>query len=303
MSRLEVSLAGVKLRNPVMPASGTFGSGYEMSEVMNIHRLGAVVTKGVSMEPWLGNPTPRVAETTSGMLNSIGLQNSGIEELIKIDIKSLQEYRQKGGVVIVNLAGHTIQEYIQVAERLNSESIDMMELNISCPNVKEGGAAFGTDPSVAEKVVREVKKVCTKPLIVKLTPNVTDIVSIAKAVEAGGADVISLINTLMGARIDIEKRQFVLAKKYGGLSGPAIKPVALRMVHQVAQNVKVPIIGLGGIITAEDAIEFIMAGATAVAVGTATFNNVNALENIIDGINTWCENHNIGNIMEIKGVV
>ncbi|HAN10093.1 MAG TPA: dihydroorotate dehydrogenase [Clostridiales bacterium] len=303
MIDMGVSIAGIKLRNPVMPASGTFGSGYEMSQVMDIHKLGAVVTKGVSMVPWKGNPTPRIAETTSGMLNSIGLQNSGVEEFIKYDIKSLQEYREKGGVVIVNVAGHTIQEYVEVVERLCEEKIDMIELNISCPNVAEGGVAFGTNPTVAENVVREVKKVCTRPLIVKLTPNVTDIVTIAKAVEVGGADAISLINTLIGAKIDIEKRAFVIAKNYGGLSGPAIKPVAVKMVHQVAQNTKLPIIGLGGIMTAEDAIEFIMAGATAVAVGTATFANVGALENIIDGMNTWCDNHNIVNLSEIKGVV
>lgn len=303
MTKMEVNICGIKFKNPVMPASGTFGSGLKMKEIIDINKLGAIITKGVSLDPWEGNPTPRVAETTSGMLNSIGLQNPGVEKFIKKVIPELQDYRKQGGVVIVNVAGHSLKEYIEVIKKLNNEKIDMIELNISCPNVSEGGAAFGTNPEIAQEVVSKVKAICKKPLIVKLSPNVTDIVSIAKAVESAGADAISLINTLIGTKIDIEKRKFILARKYGGLSGPAIKPVALKMVHQVATNVKIPIIGLGGIMNGNDAIEFIMAGATAVAMGTATFNNVNNLNLAIDEIDQWCETHDIDDIKKIRGVV
>ena len=270
----KITIAGVEFKNPVMTASGTFGSGREYGEYMDLNQLGAVVVKGVAITPWKGNPAPRIAETYGGMLNSVGLQNPGVEAFIENDIPFLRQYDTK---IIVNIAGRTIEEYCQVAERLGEVDVDLLELNISCPNVKEGGVAFGTDPFMVEKVTKEVKKYSKQPLIVKLSPNVTDITEMARAAESGGADGLSLINTLLGMAIDIYRRKPVLAMKVGGFSGPAIKPVALRMVYQVNKAVNLPIIGMGGIMTGEDAIEFIMAGATGVAVGTAHFNNLGHL--------------------------
>ena len=267
----KVNLAGVELKNPVMVASGTFGSGAEYSEFVDLNRLGAVVTKGVASVPWPGNPAPRIAETASGMLNAIGLQNPGIDLFSKRDLPFLEKYDTK---VIVNVCGHSTEEYLDVVERLADEPrVDMLEINISCPNVKEGGIAFGQDPKVVEAITKAVKAKAKQPIIMKLSPNVTDITVMAKAAEAGGADCLSLINTLTGMKIDIERQTFAIANKTGGLSGPAVKPVAVRMVYQVANAVKIPIIGMGGICTAEDAMEFILAGATAVSIGTANFAN------------------------------
>ncbi|WP_026476615.1 dihydroorotate dehydrogenase [Alkaliphilus transvaalensis] len=297
---LRVNIAGVELKNPVMTASGTFGSGIEYSEYVDLNRLGAVVTKGVANIPWKGNASPRVAETYGGMLNSVGLQNPGIEEFIKKDIPFLRQYDTK---IIVNIAGRTVEDYCSVVERLASEDIDLLELNISCPNVKEGGVCFGTVPSMVEHVTKEVKKFAKQPLIVKLTPNVTDIVEIAKAAEAGGADGISLINTLLGMVIDIHKRKPVLANVVGGLSGPAIKPVAVRMVHQVAKATKLPIIGMGGIMTGEDAIEFIQAGATGVAVGTANFINPRATLDVLEGIENYLNQYGEEKIGDVRGII
>lgn len=278
---LSIQIAGVEMKNPVMTASGTFGSGREYGEYVDLNRLGAVVVKGIANTPWKGNSAPRVAETYGGMLNSVGLQNPGVRAFMEKDIPFLRRYDTK---IIVNVCGKTLEEYCDVVERLQDADIDLLELNISCPNVKEGGVSFGTDPHMVELVTREVKRYARQPLIVKLTPNVTDIVTIAKAAEAGGADGISLINTLLGMAIDIHRRKPVLANIVGGLSGPAIKPVALRMVYQVAKAVKLPIIGMGGIMNAEDALEFMMAGATAVAVGTANFINPRATIDILEGI-------------------
>jgi len=293
---LNINIAGVELKNPVMTASGTFGSGREYGEFIDLNKLGAVVVKGVSTIPWKGNDTPRIAETHGGMLNSVGLQNPGMEVFIKNDIPFLRQYDTK---IIVNIVGKTIEEYCTVAERLASEDVDMLELNISCPNVKEGGVAFGTDRKKIEEITREVKKYAKQPLIVKLSPNVTDITEMAKAAVAGGADALSLINTLTGMAIDINKRKPVLANIVGGLSGPAIKPVALRMVYQVAQAVEVPIIGMGGIMTGEDAIEFILAGATGIAVGTGNFLNPMGTVEIIDYMEKYLNEHNIEDINEI----
>ena len=293
---LNINIAGVELKNPVMTASGTFGSGREYGEFIDLNKLGAVVVKGVSAIPWKGNDTPRIAETHGGMLNSVGLQNPGMEVFIKNDIPFLRQYDTK---IIVNIVGKTIEEYCTVAERLASEDVDMLELNISCPNVKEGGVAFGTDRKKIEEITREVKKYAKQPLIVKLSPNVTDITEMAKAAVAGGADALSLINTLTGMAIDINKRKPVLANIVGGLSGPAIKPVALRMVYQVAQAVEVPIIGMGGIMTGEDAIEFILAGATGIAVGTGNFLNPMGTVEIIDYMEKYLNEHNIEDINEI----
>lgn len=278
---LSIQIAGVEMKNPVMTASGTFGSGREYGEYVDLNRLGAVVVKGIASTPWKGNSAPRVAETYGGMLNSVGLQNPGVRAFMEKDIPFLRRYDTK---IIVNVCGKTLEEYCDVVERLQDADIDLLELNISCPNVKEGGVSFGTDPHMVELVTREVKRYARQPLIVKLTPNVTDIVTIAKAAEAGGADGISLINTLLGMAIDIHRRKPILANIVGGLSGPAIKPVALRMVYQVAKAVKLPIIGMGGIMNAEDALEFMMAGATAVAVGTANFINPRATIDILEGI-------------------
>lgn len=298
--RLAVSLAGVELKNPVMTASGTFGSGAEYSEFVDLNRLGAVVTKGVANVPWPGNPTPRVAEVYGGMLNAIGLQNPGIDVFCERDIPFLKKYDTK---IIVNVCGHSEEEYLEVVDRLADEPVDMLEINISCPNVKEGGIAFGTDPKVAEQITKAVKAHAKQPVIMKLSPNVTDITEMARAVEAGGADVISLINTLTGMKIDVNRRKFVLANKTGGMSGPAVKPIAVRMVYQVAQAVRVPIIGMGGIATAEDALEFILAGATAVSVGTANFIDPMATEKIVDGLTAYLDEQKIGDIRELIGAV
>ncbi|MCI9370779.1 MAG: dihydroorotate dehydrogenase [Lachnospiraceae bacterium] len=296
----KVNLAGVELKNPVMEASGTFGSGMEYGEFVDLNKLGAVVTKGVANVPWPGNPVPRIAEVYGGMLNAIGLQNPGIEVLCERDIPFLKQFDTK---VIVNICGKTIEDYIEVVERLGDEPVDLLEINISCPNVKEGGIAFGQDPKAVEAITREVKKYAKQPVIMKLSPNVTDIVVMAKAAEAGGADILSLINTITGMKIDIERQTFVLANKTGGMSGPAIKPVAVRMVYQVAQAVKIPIIGMGGIMTAEDAIEFILAGATAVAVGTANFRNPTATVECVKGIEEYMKRHGVEDIKDLVGVV
>ncbi len=296
----KVTIAGVELKNPVMTASGTFGSGEEYSEFVNPSLLGAVVTKGVSNVPWPGNPAPRIAETYGGMINAIGLQNPGIDVFIKRDIPFLKKYDTR---IIVNVCGRTTEDYVEVVERLAGEPVDLLEINISCPNVKEGGIAFGQDPKAVEAITREVKRHARQPVIMKLSPNVTDITATAKAAEAGGADALSLINTLTGMKIDVEKRTFAVANKTGGLSGPAIRPVAVRMVYQTAQAVKLPIIGMGGIMTAEDAMEFILAGATAVSVGTANFHDPYATAEIIQGIREYMKRHNVEDIRELIGAV
>lgn len=300
MTKTSVVLAGVELKNPVMTASGTFGSGMEYSEFVDLNRLGAVVTKGVANVPWPGNPTPRVAETPSGMLNAIGLQNPGIDVFCSRDLPFLKKYDTK---VIVNVCGKTTEDYCQVVERLGSEPVDLLEINVSCPNVKEGGIAFGQDPKALEAITKEVKKYAKQPVIMKLSPNVTDITEMARAAEAGGADVLSLINTLTGMKIDIKRRRFALANRTGGMSGPAVRPIAVRMVYQVAQAVKLPIIGMGGIATAEDALEFIMAGATAVSVGTANFYNPYASGEIAEGIEAFMEEEKVSDIRELIGAV
>ena len=296
----KVNLAGVELKNPVMTASGTFGSGAEYSEFVDLNRLGAVVTKGVANVPWPGNPTPRIAEVYGGMLNAIGLQNPGIDVFVKRDIPFLKQYDTK---IIVNVCGKTTEDYIEVVERLGDEPVDLLEINISCPNVKEGGIAFGQDPKAVEAITREVKKYAKQPVIMKLSPNVTDITVMAKAAEAGGADVLSLINTLTGMKIDINRRAFAIANKTGGMSGPAVKPVAVRMVYQVANAVSLPIIGMGGIATAEDALEFIMAGATAVSVGTANFYNPYETVEIAEGIENFMKKQKVEDIRELIGCV
>ena len=296
----KVNLAGVELKNPVMTASGTFGSGAEYSEFVDLGRLGAVVTKGVASVPWTGNPTPRIAETSCGMLNAIGLQNPGIDVFCERDIPFLKKYDTK---IIVNVCGKSTEEYCEVVERLAGEAVDMLEINISCPNVKEGGIAFGQDPKAVETITREVKKYAKQPIIMKLSPNVTDITEMAKAAEAGGADVLSLINTLTGMKIDINKRTFALANKTGGMSGPCLKPVAVRMVYQVARAVKLPIIGMGGICNAEDALEFILAGATAVSIGTANFTNPYATVETVQGIEDYMKKNKIQDIQSLIGVV
>ena len=297
----KVNLAGVELKNPVMVASGTFGSGAEYSEFVDLNRLGAVVTKGVASVPWPGNPAPRIAETASGMLNAIGLQNPGIDLFSKRDLPFLEKYDTK---VIVNVCGHSTEEYLDVVERLADEPrVDMLEINISCPNVKEGGIAFGQDPKAVEAITKAVKAKAKQPIIMKLSPNVTDITEMARAAEAGGADILSLINTLTGMKIDIYRKTFALANKTGGMSGPAVKPVAVRMVYQVAQAVKLPIIGMGGIATAEDALEFIMAGATAVSVGTANFFNPYATTEIVDGLAKFMEQQKVEDINQLIGIV
>ena len=297
---LSVKIAGVELKNPVMTASGTFGSGMEYSEFVDLNRLGAVVTKGVANVPWPGNPTPRVAETYGGMMNAIGLQNPGIEVFVERDLPFLADYDCK---TIVNVCGKTKEDYLEVVERLAEEPVDLLEINISCPNVKEGGIAFGQNPKSVEEITSAVKKVAKQPVIMKLSPNVTDITETAKAAEAGGADCLSLINTLTGMKIDIKKRAFALANKTGGLSGPAIKPVAVRMVYQAAHAVKIPVIGMGGIQNAEDAIEFMMAGATAVSVGTANFFNPYATVEIIEGMEAFLQEQNIEDVRDIIGCV
>ncbi len=300
MIKTAVTLAGVELKNPVMTASGTFGSGAEYSEFIDLNKLGAVVTKGVANVPWPGNPTPRVAETASGMLNAIGLQNPGIDVFCERDIPFLKKYDTK---IIVNVCGKSTEDYCEVVERLGNEPVDLLEINVSCPNVKEGGIAFGQDPKALEAITKEVKKYAKQPIIMKLSPNVTDITEMAKAAEAGGADILSLINTLTGMRIDIYKKTFALANKTGGMSGPAVKPVAVRMVYQVAQAVKLPIIGMGGISTAEDALEFILAGASAVSVGTANFFNPYAAEEVVRGIEDYMKSQKTEDICQLIGAV
>ena len=297
---MSVNIAGVEFKNPVMEASGTFGSGMEYSEFVDLNRLGAVVTKGVANVPWPGNPTTRIAETYGGMINAIGLQNPGIDVFAKRDIPFLKKYDTK---IIVNVCGRSTEDYIEVVERLGEEPVDMLEINISCPNVKEGGIAFGQDPKAVEAITKAVKAHAKQPIIMKLSPNVTDITVMAKAAEAGGADAISLINTITGMKIDVERRTFAVANKTGGLSGPAIKPVAVRMVYQAANAVKLPIIGMGGIANAADALEFILAGATAVAIGTANFHNPYATVETVDGIRAYMERHGIEDIKELIGAV
>lgn len=296
----KVNIAGVEFKNPVTTASGTFGSGTEYSEFVDLSLLGAVTTKGVANVPWPGNPTPRIAETYGGMINAIGLQNPGIDVFVNRDIPFLKQYDTK---IIVNVCGKTTEDYIDVVERLGNQPVDLLEINISCPNVKEGGIAFGQDPKAVEAITREVKRHAKQPIIMKLSPNVTDITVMAKAAEAGGADALSLINTLTGMKIDINRRSFALANKTGGMSGPAVKPVAVRMVYQVAQAVKLPIIGMGGIMTAEDALEFILAGATAVAVGTANFHNPYATKEVVEGIEAYMRKYGIEDIKELIGAV
>lgn len=296
----KITLAGVEFKNPVMTASGTFGSGEEYSEFVDLNRLGAVITKGVSNIPWEGNPVPRIAETYGGMLNAIGLQNPGMELFIKRDIPFLKKYDTK---IIVNVCGKTTEDYLEVVERLGDEPVDMLEINISCPNVKEGGIAFGQDPRFVEEITSQVKKYAKQPIIMKLSPNVTSIAEMAKAAESGGADVLSLINTLTGMKIDIHKRDFAIANKTGGLSGPAIKPIAVNMVYQVAKAVKIPIIGMGGIMNGEDAIEFILAGASAVAVGTANFINPGATIDVLSGIEEYMKKYNIDDMKQLIGMV
>lgn len=297
---MKVNIAGVEWKNPVTVASGTFGSGAEFGEFVDLNKLGAVTTKGVANIPWTGNPTPRVAEVYGGMMNAVGLQNPGIDLFCKRDIPFLRKYDTK---IIVNVCGKSTEDYCEVVERLSSEDIDMMEINISCPNVKEGGIAFGQNPKAAEEITKAVKKYAKQPVIMKLSPNVTDIAEMAKAVEAGGADAISLINTLTGMKIDINRRQFVLANKTGGVSGPAIHPIAVRMVYQAANAVKVPIIGMGGIASAEDAIEMILAGASAVSVGTANFHNPAVTMEIVDGIESYMKKYGFNSISEMVGLV
>lgn len=297
---LSVKIAGVELKNPVMTASGTFGSGMEYAEYIDLNKLGAVVTKGVANVPWPGNPTPRIAETYGGMINAIGLQNPGIDTFAARDIPFLKQYDTK---IVVNVCGKTEEDYVDAVEKLGEQPVDLLEINISCPNVKEGGIAFGQNPASAEKITAAVKRVAKQPVIMKLSPNVTDITEMARAVEAGGADAVSLINTLTGMKIDINRRTFAVANKTGGLSGPAIKPVAVRMVYQVANAVKLPIIGMGGIATAEDALEFLMAGATGVAVGTANFHDPMTTIQVIDGIRAFMEKNGIGDIQELIGCV
>ena len=296
----KVTIAGVEWNNPVTVASGTFGSGAEFTDFVDLNRLGAVTTKGVANVPWTGNPTPRVAETYGGMMNAVGLQNPGIDVFCERDIPFLRKYDTK---IIVNVCGRSTEDYCEVVERLANEDVDMLEINISCPNVKEGGIAFGQNPKALEEITKEVKKYAKQPVIMKLTPNVTDITEIAKAAEAGGADAVSLINTLTGMKIDINRKTFALANKTGGVSGPIVKPIAVRMVYQVAQAVNIPIIGMGGISCAEDAIEFILAGASAVSVGTANFHNPAVTMEVIDGIEAYMKKNGFSSVKDMVGIV
>lgn len=300
MADTRVTIAGVEWKNPVTTASGTFGSGAEFCEFVDLNKLGAVTTKGVANVPWEGNPTPRVAEVYGGMMNAVGLQNPGIDVFCERDIPFLRQYDTN---IIVNVCGHSEEDYCEVVERLASEDVDMLEINISCPNVKEGGIAFGQNPKAAEAITKAVKKYAKQPVIMKLSPNVTDITEMAKAVEAGGADAVSLINTLTGMKIDINRKQFVLANKTGGVSGPIVKPVAVRMVYQVANAVKIPVIGMGGISTWEDAVEFILAGASAVSVGTANFFNPKATEEIAEGIAAYMDKNGFQTVADMTGIV
>lgn len=297
---MKVDLCGVTLNNPVMTASGTFGSGAEYAEFVDLNKLGAVVTKGVANVPWPGNPTPRVAEVYGGMLNAVGLQNPGIDLFVERDIPFLKQFDTK---IMVNVCGHSTEEYIEVVERLSDQPVDLLEINISCPNVKEGGIVFGTQPEAAAAVTRSVKDHTKKPVIVKLSPNVTDITVMAKAVEAAGADAVSLINTLTGMAIDIKSRRPLLGNITGGLSGPAVKPIALRMVWQTAQAVSIPILGLGGITTWQDAVEFMLAGASAVAVGAHNFVDPRAVETIAEGLDQYCKDEGIEHIQDIVGAL
>ena len=300
MKNTKVTIAGVEFKNPVMTASGTFGSGMEYGEFVDLNKLGAVVTKGVASVPWPGNPTPRVTEVYGGMLNAIGLQNPGIDVFIERDLKFLQQFDTR---VIVNVCGKTTEDYIDVVEKLGDTNVDMLEINVSCPNVKEGAIAFGQKAEALYNITSEIKKHAKQPIIMKLSPNVTDITEMAKAAESAGADALSLINTLTGMKIDIYRRNFALANKTGGMSGPAIKPVAVRMVYQVANAVKIPIIGMGGIANAEDALEFMMAGATGVAVGAMNFINPYATVETVEGIEKFMEQQKIENITDIIGCV
>ena len=296
MSNLNITIGGVEFKNPVMTASGTFGSGMEYGEFVDLNKLGAVVTKGVANVPWPGNPTPRVTEVYGGMLNAIGLQNPGVDVFMERDIPFLKKYDTK---IIANVCGKSVEDYIEVVEKLSDTDIDMMEINISCPNVKEGAIAFGQKAESVYHITDVLKKHSRKPIIMKLSPNVTDITEMAKASEAAGADAISLINTITGMKIDIERRSFALANKTGGMSGPAIKPIAVRMVYQCAKAVNIPIIGMGGIASSEDAIEFLMAGATAVAAGAMNFVNPYLTEELVDGIDRFLDNHNVSSVKDI----
>ncbi len=296
----EVKIAGVTFKNPVMTASGTFGSGMEYSDFVDLNRLGAVVTKGVANVPWEGNPTPRVAEVYGGMLNAIGLQNPGIDVFIERDLAFLKKYDTN---VIVNVCGKTVEDYLEVVERLSDMSVSMLEINVSCPNVKEGAIAFGQKVDSLYDITSQIKKKARQPVIMKLSPNVTDITEMAKAAEAAGADALSMINTITGMKIDIHRKKFVLANKTGGMSGPAVKPVAVRMVYQTAQAVKIPIIGMGGISSAEDAIEFLLAGASAVAVGAMNFVNPYTTVEVVEGIEAYMKQYGIENVTELVGAV
>ena len=300
MKNTKVTIAGVEFKNPVMTASGTFGSGMEYGEFVDLNKLGAVVTKGVASVPWPGNPTPRVTEVYGGMLNAIGLQNPGIDVFIERDLKFLQQFDTR---IIVNVCGKTTEDYIDVVEKLGDTNVDMLEINVSCPNVKEGAIAFGQKADALYNITSEIKKRAKQPIIMKLSPNVTDITEMARAAESAGADALSLINTLTGMKIDIYRRNFALANKTGGMSGPAIKPVAVRMVYQVANAVKIPIIGMGGIANAEDALEFMMAGATGIAVGAMNFINPYATIETVEGIEKFMEQQNIENLTDIIGCV
>ena len=293
-----VEIAGVSFKNPVMTASGTFGSGMEYAEFADLNRLGAVITKGVANVPWPGNPTPRVAETYGGMLNAIGLQNPGVDVMIERDLPYLQQFDTR---VIVNVCGKSVEDYIEVVEKLSDQPVDLLEINVSCPNVKEGAIAFGQKADALYNITEQLKKHAKQPIIMKLSPNVTDIAEMAKAAEAAGADAISLINTITGMKIDIDKRRFALANKTGGLSGPAIKPVAVRMVYQAAQAVKIPVIGMGGISNAADAIEFMLAGSTAIQIGTYNFIDPAVSMKVIDGITDYLDRHNLKSVSEIIG--
>lgn len=300
MADMRVNIAGVEWKNPVTTASGTFGSGAEFADFVDLNQIGAVTTKGVANIPWPGNPTPRVVETYGGMMNAVGLQNPGIDLFCERDIPFLRKYDTK---IIVNVCGKSMEDYCEVVERLANEDVDMLEINISCPNVKEGGIAFGQNPKAAEEITKAVKKNAKQPVIMKLSPNVTDITEMARAVEAGGADAVSLINTLTGMKIDIHRRAFALANKTGGVSGPAIKPIAVRMVYQVANAIQLPIIGMGGIASADDAIEFLLAGASAVSVGTANFVNPGVTAEIVKGIETYMDRYGFNTVSEMVGIV
>lgn len=301
MCNMKVNIAGVEFANPVMTASGTFGSGMEYSDFVDLSRLGAVVTKGVANVPWPGNPTPRIAEIRGGMMNAIGLQNPGVDTFCERDLPFLEKYDTK---VIVNVCGRTTEDYCEVAERLGDEKrVDMLEINISCPNVKHGGIAFGQNPASVEEITREIKRYAKQPVIMKLSPNVTDITEMARAAQSGGADAISMINTLTGMKIDVERGTFAIANKTGGVSGPAVHPIAVRMVYETAQAVSIPIIGMGGIASAEDALEFILAGATAVAVGTANFRNPMTTLEVLDGIGDYMKRHKVEKLTDLVGAV